>query len=258
MLSAIRTQGLTNSTAVIITAKHGESPLTSTRTIVDQTLIGRILANAGIPVPATPTPLSAKTTQKTSELIWLPRQVSNGVGVPPVALTTPQVRAETTTAVTALSTSTDPGFQPSWTSILSFGPGWPFPDPTIDPATPDIVVVMKDGVNFEPQPLPSPPTNAEHGGFGENETHVPLLVSYPAWAQVAVGGTVTVSTRQIAPTVLSMLGLNPAALDAVRIEGIGSLSEVITRLDTNPPVIVPTVTPSPNLNGWNNSDVSVS
>jgi len=58
MLSAIRTQGLTNSTAVIITAKHGESPLTSTRTIVDQTLIGRMLANAGIPVPATPTPLA--------------------------------------------------------------------------------------------------------------------------------------------------------------------------------------------------------
>jgi hypothetical protein len=55
-----------------------------------------------------------------------------------------------------------------------------------------------------------------------------------------------------------MLGLNPAALDAVRLEGIANLPEVITRLDTTPPVIVPTVTPSPNANGWNNSAVSVS
>src|SRR5436309_3235466 len=133
MLSAIRAQGLANSTAVIITAKHGESPLTSTRTVVDQTAIGAIVSAGGVPVTASPT---------------------------------------------------------------------------------------------------SPP--------------------------VAVSGPLTVFTRQIAPTVLSMLGLNPAALDAVRVEGIGSLPEVITRLDTTPPVIVPTVTPSPNVNGWNNSDVSVS
>jgi hypothetical protein len=55
-----------------------------------------------------------------------------------------------------------------------------------------------------------------------------------------------------------MLGLNPASLDAVRLEGIAGLPEVITRLDTTPPVIVPTVTPSPNVNGWNNSAVLVS
>ena len=55
-----------------------------------------------------------------------------------------------------------------------------------------------------------------------------------------------------------MLGLNPAALDAVRLEGIASLPEVITRLDTTSPVIVPTVIPPPNVNGWNNSAVSVS
>src|SRR5215831_15213433 len=254
MLSAIRLQGLANSTAVIITAKHGESPLISTRTIVDQTAIGAIVSAGGVPVTASPTSLKVgKTTQKTSELIWLPRQGSNGVPLTPAA-----VQAETALAVTTLTTSVDSRFQPFWTSILSFGSGLPFPDPTVDPAAPDIVVVMKDGVNFEPQPLPAAPTFAEHGGFGENETHVPLLVSYPTWAPVSVSGPLNIATRQIAPTVLSMLGLNPAALDAVRIEGIASLPEVITRLDTTPPVIVPTVTPSPNVNGWNHSAVSVS
>jgi hypothetical protein len=254
MVSAIRLQGLANSTAVIITAKHGESPLTSTRTIVDQTAIGTIVSNGGVPVTATPTsPKVGKLTQKTSQLIWLPRQDSAGV-----PLTTAAVQAETALAVTTLTNSLDARFQPFWTSILSFGSGLPFPDPTVDPAVPDIVVVMKDGVNFEPQPLPAAPTFAEHGGFGENETHVPLLVSYPTWAPVSVSGPVNIATRQIAPTVLSMLGLNPAALDAVRIEGVASLPEVITRLDTTAPVIVPTVTPSPNANGWNNSAVSVS
>ena len=254
ILSAIRLQGLANSTAVIITAKHGESPLTSTRTIVDQTAIAAIVSAGGVPVTASPTsPKVGKTTQKTSDLIWLPRQNSSGV-----PLTAAAVQAETTLAVGTLTNSLDARFQPFWTSILSFGSGLPFPDPTVDPAVPDIVVVMKDGVNFEPQPLPSPATFAEHGGFGENETHVPLLVSYPTWAPVSVSGPLNVATRQIAPTVLSMLGLNPAALDAVRIEGIASLPEVITRLDTTAPVIVPTVTPAPNVNGWNNSAVSVS
>src|SRR5262249_44454822 len=159
-----RAQGLANSTAVIIMAKHGESPLTSTRTVVDQTAIGAIVSTGGVPVTASPTsPKVGKTTQKTSELIWLPRQDSNGL-----PLTAAAVQAETALAVTTLATSVDSGFQQFWTSILSFGSGLPFPDPTVDPAAPDIVVVMKDGVNFEPQPLPSPATFAEHGGFGEN------------------------------------------------------------------------------------------
>jgi hypothetical protein len=254
MVSAIGLQGLANSTAVIITAKHGESPLTSSRTPVDQLAIGQIVTAGGVPVTASPAnPKTGKTTQKTSELIWLPRQDSAGV-----PLTIAAVQAKTTLAVATLTNSVDARFQPFWTSILSYGSGLPFPDPTVDPASPDIVVVMKDGVNFETLPLPVPTTFAEHGGFGENETHVPLLVSYPTWAPVTVGGPLNVATRQIAPTVLSMLGLNPAALQAVQIEGVASLPEVITRLDTTPPVIVPTVTPSPNVNGWNNSAVSVS
>jgi len=256
MLSAMAQQGLTNSTVVIITAKHGESPVGNQRTTVSPTLIGTILSTAGITVQ--------KTTQKTSELIWLPRK--DALGNP---LTTDQVRTQTANAVAVLNTAALPGGKLAGTlrTVLSFnsgpvfpnGTGLPFPDPTVDPAVPDIVVVMNDGVNFEPTSNGTLGfTYADHGGFGENETHVPLLVSYPTWSPVSVSGSVTVATRQIAPTVLSMLGLDPTALDAVRIEGIGGLPEVIAKLDTTPPVIVATVAPSPNVNGWNNSDVSVS
>ena len=93
-----------------------------------------------------------------------------------------------------------------------------------DAAPPDIVVVMKDGVNFEPSPIT---VFAEHGGFGENETHVPLLVSNPKWTGLTQGAIV--STTQIAPTVLSLLGLNPQDLLAVRIEGTQPLSDVLVQ-----------------------------
>jgi arylsulfatase A-like enzyme len=84
---------------------------------------------------------------------------------------------------------------------------------------------MNDGVNFEPSVTST--THAEHGGFGENETHVPLLISYPRWT----GSTQTdpVSTRQIEPTVLVLLGLDPLALQAVQVEGTPVLQDVLAQ-----------------------------
>ncbi|MGH9679409.1 MAG: alkaline phosphatase family protein, partial [Candidatus Acidiferrales bacterium] len=65
----------------------------------------------------------------------------------------------------------------------------------------------------------SKPTNpgiAEHGGFGEEDTHVPILITAPSLK----AGTVetSVQTCQIAPTILRMLGLDPQKLKAVQIE----------------------------------------
>jgi membrane-anchored protein YejM (alkaline phosphatase superfamily) len=90
-----------------------------------------------------------------------------------------------------------------------------YPDPLVDPATPDIIVVANTGVNYEP--TVGSTTLAEHGGFGENDTHVPLIVSVPGYhAQTAQA---PVTTTQIAPTILQLLKLDPAALQAVQLEG---------------------------------------
>jgi arylsulfatase A-like enzyme len=51
---------------------------------------------------------------------------------------------------------------------------------------------------------------------------VPLVVSGGGVAQHAVN-TQTVETTQIAPTILSLLGLDPGALEAVEIEGTETL-----------------------------------
>ncbi len=196
MVFALREQGLLNNMAIVITAKHGESPVGNVRTVVPTSVITNILTAAGIS--------TKKVTQKTSALIWLTDQT------------------KTVAAVAALNASST--LAPNLSAVLSYPFGLPFPDPLSDAAPPDIVVVMKDGVNFEPSPIT---VFAEHGGFGENETHVPLLVSNPKWT--AFTQSSTVSTKQIAPTVLSLLGLNPSALQAVVLEGTTSLSDVLVQ-----------------------------
>ena len=197
IMSALQSNGLAKSTAIVITAKHGESPVSSTRTIVLTSAIGNILKAAGIG--------TKKITQKTSGLIWLSNQL------------------QTAAAVTALRN--DAAFAANLSQVLSAGDGLPFPDPATDPAPPDIVVVMNNGVNFEP--TAGSTTHAEHGGFGENETHVPLLVSANGWAPLTQPAQVT--TRQIAPTVLKILGLDPNQLQAVQIEGVAALADVVAR-----------------------------
>jgi hypothetical protein len=62
---------------------------------------------------------------------------------------------------------------------------------------------------------------AEHGGFADDDAHVALLVSNPALRPALV--TALVRTKQVAPTVLSALHLEPHRLEAVRREGTPSL-----------------------------------
>jgi arylsulfatase A-like enzyme len=66
--------------------------------------------------------------------------------------------------------------------------------------------------------------NAEHGGFADDDAHVGLLVASPALDAATVADEVR--TKQVAPTVLRALGLDPKALDAVRIEGTRVLPEL--------------------------------
>ena len=62
---------------------------------------------------------------------------------------------------------------------------------------------------------------AKHGGFANDDTNVMLLVSNPGMAQST--NYQFVETKQIAPTILKFLGLDPNALDAVKIEGTAIL-----------------------------------
>jgi hypothetical protein len=74
-----------------------------------------------------------------------------------------------------------------------------------DPRTPDIVVLPNVGVVY----TGSTKKQAEHGGFALDDTNVMLLVSNPSTRARSI--TSFVETTQVAPTVLKLLGLDPAA-----------------------------------------------
>ena len=91
-----------------------------------------------------------------------------------------------------------------------------FGDPFTSTRTPDFVVVPQKGVIYTGGSKLS-----EHGGGADDDRHVALLVSARG-----LEGEVeerTVATTQIAPTILRLLGLSPAELQAVRIEGTRAL-----------------------------------
>jgi hypothetical protein len=198
IVAELKARNLLNSTAIVITAKHGEAPLDpNRRTITATTAIGSLLGS-GIPIK--------KITTKSNAFIWLANQSQTAQAV--ALLTTPANQA-------ALNI----GQVLSGESLKLL-----FPDPLVDPAVPDIVVITNTGGNFEPG---GSTVWAEHGGIGENEGHVPLLVCFPTWTPSTQRQPVT--TTQIAPTILTLLVLNPAALQAVQIEGTTPLPAVVAQ-----------------------------
>jgi hypothetical protein len=90
-----------------------------------------------------------------------------------------------------------------------------------DPRTPDIIVQPSVGVIY----TGSTAKLAEHGGFAHDDTNVIMLVSNPNLVKKTI--TTPVQTTQVAPTILSVLGLSPASLQAVQQEGTTSLPGIV-------------------------------
>jgi len=193
IVAQLQKSGIYHQTAIVITAKHAETPLDPTHRKLALTTLLPAIANgvqAGLVLQA---------TQKANALLWLKDQSKT---------------ADVVRAIEADAANDDFGQILSGASLKLL-----FPDPLTDPATPDIIVVTNTGVNFEPSLTST--TKAEHGGFGENDTHVPLLVSIPGAGAATVRAPV--QTTQIAPTILTLLKLNPLNLDAVKLEGTAVL-----------------------------------
>jgi Type I phosphodiesterase / nucleotide pyrophosphatase len=212
-VSALAAAGLTESTAVIVMAKHGESPLDPAHRNVQS-----IAASGGIPTllagqnltPITTGTLKAtnyKITNKTAALIWLGNQ----------ALTA-QI-AEALIAASNLPGNPLNIAQVLWGSSLQ----QLFPDPTVDSAPPDIIVIPNLGTNYE-SPTANPPVAAEHGGFNENELHVPITIVHNTVKHGTVHAPVT--TTQLAPTMLNLLNIDPHNLAGVAAEGTAVLPQI--------------------------------
>ena len=88
-----------------------------------------------------------------------------------------------------------------------------FGDPLKNTRTPDLIVQPKVGTIY----TTSKAKVAEHGGFAHDDTNVMMLISNPRIKAQTV--TSFVETTQVAPTILSILGLDPNELTAVQAEG---------------------------------------
>jgi hypothetical protein len=217
MVAALKNNHLLDSTAIIITAKHGQSPIDP---------------NRFFPIPGH----SGNNGQPPSAIIssLLPavyNDPNNGLGIAEddisqLWLTDSSRTNDAVAALEAAGTTIGLGqiyYGSSLTDLFN-APGVPeHPGPCCelreggDPRTPDIVVIPNVGVvytgNLKKQ--------SEHGGYAWDDTNVMLLVSNPGLEPKT--SHAFVETPQVAPTILHLLGLDPNALDAVRAEGTAVL-----------------------------------
>jgi hypothetical protein len=200
MVNELKRQGLLESTLIIITAKHGQSPIDTNRFQELGKGISTTPADviAGF-LPPPPSPENPNTTSKG--------------GLDPIGPTQDDVSllwlapgANVASAVNALEASGTAGiglgqifYGPSLETMFN-APGLP---PNGDPRTPDIIVQPNVGVVY----TGSGKKQAEHGGFAHDDTNVMLLVSKPDFQASTV--TSFVETTQVAPTILQALGLDP-------------------------------------------------
>jgi hypothetical protein len=222
MVAALKSNGLFDSTLIVVTAKHGQSPIDSSRYLG----IGIVPedTSATSPITTSPATIAAKAG-------CLPFSESplNPTGIGPteddVSLIWLNSSCTTESVVNLLETQS-----PATNNIAGIGeifwgagitqlynaPGLP-PN---DPRTPDILVTPNIGVTLSG----SSKKLAEHGGFAHDDTNVMMLLSNPNFQPLAA--TIPVTTMQVAPTILKALGLDPQALQSVQQEGTETLPKV--------------------------------
>jgi arylsulfatase A-like enzyme len=200
----LKDKGLYDTTLIVITAKHGQSPIDPNRyvsNLINGSSPATLLSNAGF-IPDSESTLTGDIgpTEDDVSLLWLKRSSDTAASVSILEQNASQIGL----------------------GQIYYGPSVAlnFNDPTEDPRTPDIIVTPNVGVTYSG----SKAKLSEHGGFAHDDTNVMLLLSSANFQQRTVSAEV--GTAQVAPTILKALDIDPAQLDAVRVEGTSVLPDV--------------------------------
>lgn len=205
-VAELKAQNIFDSTLIIITAKHGQSPIDSQR-YTGITSGGPIttspsqLIDPCLPASESNAGGQIGPTEDDVSLLWLSRSCTTASQVDIL---------ETQSPASANVAGIGQIFWGASLSQLFNAPGIP---PTGDSRTPDIVITPNIGVTYSG----SKAKQAEHGGFSHDDTNVMILVSNPSFSPSTI--TTPVQTAQVAPTVLQFLGLSPASLQGVQQQG---------------------------------------
>lgn len=189
MVDALRARGLLDSTLIVITAKHGQSPI---EPAIHQRVDDTPLANELVD------PSQDQLTDDDGAFLWFR---SDHQGSVPSAVSDLEAQRA--------------GANPAKIQDIVSGDAIKhlFGDPARDSRVPDIMIQPQTGVVYSGNPNKV----AEHGGAAPGDRRVALLVASPAGDG---GSTVDqqVGTTSVAPTILEFLGLDARKLAAVRNE----------------------------------------
>jgi hypothetical protein len=211
IVNALKAAGIYDDTMIIVTAKHGESPIDPSLYVADGSNTPATLL--GTAIPFSESPLNATgigATEDDVSVLWLKKGASVNAAV---AL----LEMKTNAAAIGLGQIY---YGP--TVALNYNVGGL--DPGEDPRSPDIIVTPNVGVTYSG----STTMIGDHGGFAHDDTNVVLLVANPSFTAQTVSALT--ATTQVAPTIVKALGLDPKALDAVKAEGTAVLPEVDAQL----------------------------
>src|ERR1700728_1880724 len=210
IISALQAAGLYSNTLIIITAKHGDSLIVPTLYVDDAATTPATLLGDMIPLSESPlNPGGIGATEDDVSVLWLKKGVSVNAAV--------KILEQNATAIGLGEIYYGPTLALNY-NLGGLGPGQ-------DSRTPDIIVTPNVGVTYSG----STAMVGDHGGFAHDDTNVILLVANPNFTARTVSALA--ATRQIAPTIMQALGLNPTALDAVQAEGTPVLPEVAAQLE---------------------------
>ena len=202
MIRALKDQNIYESTLFIVTAKHGQSPINPVKlnkpghfadlvaTLPDAGSNPGALAIAS--AAACSTGSCGLVQDDDIALIWL------------------QDQSQTGAAAAYLNANAGPLFIDEVMAGADIR--LKFNSPSKDSRTPDIIVQPVYGTIY----TTSTKKVEEHGGFSFGDTSVGLIVSNPGIHASLLKTPVV--TSQVAPTILKALGIDPHALQSVRIE----------------------------------------
>ena len=184
-VDALSSEGLLDSTLMIITAKHGNSP------IDPDTLVRVDPAKINTAVNSVQSGLAALVSADTGPLIWLTDSSKTQQAVDAI-LADPAIRADRVIYGDELAAM--------------------YGGDNAAARVPDIIIVPTPGTVY----TTSGTKIADHGGFNEDDVHVALLVANPSLPKKTINDPV--ETRQIACTILKALALDCQALESEALE----------------------------------------
>ncbi|MBS1884769.1 MAG: alkaline phosphatase family protein, partial [Actinobacteria bacterium] len=216
MLAALHARHLASSTTVILSAKHGQSPINpaALTRIPDGPILEGLDEAWASAHPEDAEPLVAFSIDDDAMILWLHYRTPEAIAFTKEYLLSHNGTGNDVNGAPKAYTGSGLSKIYAGEEAAEF-----FGTSVSDPRVPDVYGVVQHGVVYTGKKGKI----AEHGGADADDRDVPLVVSGGPVDHHAVNSG-AVETTQIAPTILSLLGLDPESLEAVEIEGTETLN----------------------------------